>query len=133
MTGEVRSSKSTAVRYEREHPGDLAHTDVKKIGRIPDGGGWRVHGRAMGRTSAQKNARIGFDYVHSLVDDHSRYAYAEILGDETAATTVAFLGRAVTDFAARGISIRALMTGNAFNYNAATASPSSSPTSTPAI
>ena len=117
ITGEViRSSKSTAVRYERDHPGDLAHTDVKKIGRIPDGGGWRAHGRSMGRSSAQKKARIGFDYVHSLVDDHSRYAYAEILGDETAATTAAFLERAIADFAARGITVRALMSDNAFNY-----------------
>ena len=84
MTGEViRASKTTAVRYERDRPGELVHMDVKKIGRIPDGGGWRAHGREMGNESAQKKTRIGYDYVHSVVDDHSRFAYSEILPDET--------------------------------------------------
>ena len=55
MTGEViRASKTTAVRYERDRPGELVHMDVKKIGRIPDGGGWRAHGRQMGTTAAQQ-------------------------------------------------------------------------------
>lgn len=85
MTGMViRSSKETAVRYERERPGELTHMDVKKIGRIPDSGGWRVNGR--GKTTAQVKARVGFDYVHSLVDDHSRHAYSEILDNERADT-----------------------------------------------
>jgi hypothetical protein len=83
MTGEViRASKTTAVRYERARPGQLLHMDVKKIGRIPAGGGWRAHGRQIGKTFAQRKARIGFDYVHSVVDDHSRFAYSEILNDE---------------------------------------------------
>ncbi len=83
LTGDViRSSKATAVRYERARPGELIHMDVKKIGRIPDGGGWKAHGRAKSRSAAQRNARIGFDYVHSVVDDHSRLAYSEILPDE---------------------------------------------------
>jgi hypothetical protein len=73
LTGEViRASKTTAVRYERERPGELVHVDVKKIGKIPDGGGWRAHGRQMGSTGAKRKARIGYDYVHSMVDDHSR-------------------------------------------------------------
>lgn len=102
LTGEViRASKSTAVRYEREHPGELIHMDVKKIGKIPPGGGWKAHGRAMGRSSAQKKARIGFDYVHSAVDDHSRLAYSEILPDEQGPTCAAFLARAAGVFAAR--------------------------------
>lgn len=80
VTGEViRASKATAIRYERERPGELVHMDVKKIGRIPPGGGWKAHGRAMGSSWARKKARIGFDYVHSAVDDHSRLAYSEIL------------------------------------------------------
>jgi transposase InsO family protein len=118
MTGEViRASKATAVRYERSRPGELVHMDVKKIGRIPDGGGWRAHGKAMGRTSAQKKARIGFDYVHSLVDDHSRLAYSEILPDEKGPTTAAFFDRALDYFANHGIDqIDALMTDNAWNY-----------------
>ena len=118
MTGEViRASKTTAVRYERSRPGELVHMDVKKIGRIPDGGGWRAHGREMGRSSAQKKARIGFDYVHSVVDDHSRLAYSEILPDEKGPTTAAFFDRALDYFAAHGIDqIDALMTDNAWNY-----------------
>ncbi len=58
--------------------------DVKKLARIPDGGGWRAHGRAAGSTSRDRATRVGFDYVHSLVDDHSRLAYSEILPDEKA-------------------------------------------------
>ena len=118
MTGEViRASKTTAVRYERARPGELVHMDVKKIGRIPDGGGWRAHGRQIGRTTAQKKARIGFDYIHSVVDDHSRLAYCEILTDEKAATCTAFLTRAVEYFADRGITqIDAVMTDNHWSY-----------------
>jgi transposase InsO family protein len=118
MTGEViRASKTTAVRYERARPGELVHMDVKKIGRIPDGGGWRAHGREMGSTGAQKRNRIGYDYIHSVVDDHSRTAYSEILGDEKAATCAAFFARAVQDFASRGIPvIEAVMTDNHWSY-----------------
>ena len=74
ITGEViRASKVSAVRYERERPGELVHMDVKKLGRIPDGGGWKAHGPVgMGSTRARKLTVVGFDYVHSLVDDHSR-------------------------------------------------------------
>jgi hypothetical protein len=68
--------------------------DVKKIGRIPDGGGWRAHRRQMGSTGVKKRVRIGFDYVHSLVDDHSRLAYSEIHPDEQGPTCAAFLTRA---------------------------------------
>lgn len=118
MTGEViRASKTTAVRYERARPGELVHMDVKKIGRIPDGGGWRAHGRGVvGRTHERRQTRIGFDYVHSIVDDHSRFAYSEILADEKAATTAGFFGRALEHFEAEGIQVEAVMTDNAWNY-----------------
>jgi len=118
MTGElIRSSKATAVRYERDRPGELVHMDVKKIGKIPAGGGWRAHGRKMGRTGAQKRARIGYDYVHSLVDDHSRLAYSEILPDEKGATCAAFLRRAAAYFAEHGITrIERVLTDNHFSY-----------------
>jgi transposase InsO family protein len=117
MTGEIiRASKTTAVRYERDRPGELVHMDVKKLGRIPPGGGWRAHGRQMGSTSRNRKAGPGFDYVHSVVDDHSRFAYSEILPDEKASTTAAFFHRAVEVFAAYGITITALMTDNAWNY-----------------
>jgi transposase len=86
MTGEViRSSKQTAVRYERDRPGELVHMDVKKLGRIPDGGGWKAHGREMGSSSERRNSPVGYNYVHSLVDDHSRLAYSEVLSDEKGA------------------------------------------------
>ncbi|MGF7125312.1 transposase InsO family protein [Rhodococcus sp. BE178] len=118
MTGQViRSSKTTAVRYERERPGELVHMDVKKLGRIPDGGGWRAHGRAAGSTARDRSTRTGFDYVHSLVDDHSRLAYSEILPDEKGSTCSGFLTRAIDYFADRGITrIERLMTDNAWAY-----------------
>ncbi len=118
LTGDViRASKTTSRRYEREFPGDLIHIDVKKIGRIPDGGGWRAHGRQMGSTSAAKKARIGFDYVHAAVDDHTRLAYAEILPNEQGPTCAGFLRRAGEFFAANGITtIRQVMSDNALNY-----------------
>lgn len=118
MTGEViRSSKQTAQRYERERPGELVHMDVKKLGKIPDGGGWKAHGRAATAAQRHKREKIGYDYVHSLVDDYSRLAYSEILPDEKGETCAAFLERAAAYFAARGITrIERVMTDNAFAY-----------------
>jgi transposase InsO family protein len=118
MTGEViRSSKQTAIRYERSRPGELVHMDVKKLGRIPDGGGWRAHGRAAGSTSRDRATRTGYDYVHSLVDDHSRLAYSEVLPDEKGATCAEFLRRAAVYFAGHGITrIERVMTDNHFSY-----------------
>lgn len=118
LTGDViRASKTTAVRYERDRPGELVHMDIKKIGKIPAGGGWKAHGRQMGSSSAKKKARIGYDYVHSLVDDHSRLAYSEIHADERADTVADFYQRALAYFADHGIDrIEQLMTDNAFSY-----------------
>lgn len=118
LTGEIiRSSKATAVRYEHDHPGSLVHMDVKKIGRIPDGGGWKAHGRARGCTGTKKRARIGFDYVHSVVDDHSRLAYSEILPDETGPTCAEFPLRAACYLADHGITrIERVMTDNHWSY-----------------
>jgi transposase InsO family protein len=118
LTGEViRASKTTAVRYERDRPGELVHVDVKKVGKIPDGGGWKAHGRQMGSTGARKRARIGYDYVHSMVDDHSRLAYSEILPNEQGPTCAAFLLRAADYFAAHGIArIERVITDNHWSY-----------------
>jgi transposase InsO family protein len=117
LTGAViRASKTTAVRYERDQPGDLVHMDVKKIGRIPDGGGWRAHGREMGSSHTRRQTRIGYDYVHSVVDDHSRFAYSEILENERADTSRAFFARALHEFALHGITVAELMTDNAWSY-----------------
>jgi transposase InsO family protein len=118
MTGAViRSSKQTATRYERSRPGELVHMDVKKLGRIPDGGGWRALGRAARETTKDRTIKPGYDYVHSLVDDHSRLAYSEVLPDEKGATCAAFLARAAAYFAAHGIDrIERVMTDNAWAY-----------------
>ncbi|MCR8672055.1 IS481 family transposase, partial [Agrococcus sp. HG114] len=118
MTGEViRTSKQTAIRYERERPGELVHMDVKKLGRIPDGGGWRANGRGGPGDNRDRKHGSGYDYVHSLVDDHSRLAYSEILTDERGATCAGFLRRAAAFFAINGIDrIERLMTDNAFAY-----------------
>lgn len=118
MTGkQIRASKTTAVRYERERPGELVHMDVKKLGRVPDGGGWKAHGRAAGSILRDRTTRVGFDYVHSVVDDHSRLAYSEVLPDEKGPTCAAFFERAISYFAAHGIPrIERLITDNAWAY-----------------
>ena len=118
LTGQViRSSKTTAVGYERDRPGELVHMDVKKIGKIPDGGGWCAHGRAVDNPLKWKRPKLGFDYVHSMVDDHSRLAYSEILPDEKGSTCAAFLLRAAAYFAEHGITpIEQVMTDNHFSY-----------------
>jgi transposase InsO family protein len=105
-------------RYERDRPGELIHVDVKKIGRLRDGGGWRVHGRGSSQNLAARDApRVGYEYVHAAIDDHSRLAYAEIHPDEKSSTCAAFLRRAATHFAGLGISrIERVMTDNALAY-----------------
>jgi transposase InsO family protein len=117
LTGAViRASKTTAVRYERERPGELVHMDVKKLGRIPEGGGWRSRGRAAANQNGRKNRRIGYDYVHSVVDDHSRLAYSEIHLDERADTCAEFFERAIEFFDSHGVTIQRLITDNALAY-----------------
>jgi transposase InsO family protein len=105
-------------RYERERPGELIHVDVKKIGRLRDGGGWRVHGRdSLERRRARAGTRVGYEYVHAAIDDHSRLAYAEILPDERTGTCAGFLRRAAAHFTALGIpAIERVMTDNALAY-----------------
>ena len=113
LTGQViRATRRSANRYEHPHPGSLVHIDVKKLGRIPDGGGWRAHGR-----SEQVRGRgIGYDYVHTAIDDHSRLAYAEIHPDEKGATAAGFLARAAAFYAGHGIRIERVISDNAFAY-----------------
>jgi transposase InsO family protein len=114
LTGDViRASKQTTTRYERERPGELIHIDVKKIGRIPNGGGWR----AWGRDAVKRTGRVGYDYIHSAVDDHTRIAYSEIHTDEQGPTAAGFLLRAAEFFASCGIPrIEAVMTDNHWSY-----------------
>jgi transposase InsO family protein len=105
-------------RYERDRPGELVHVDVKKLGRLRDGGGWKVHGRdSLEHRQARNSPRVGFDYVHAAIDDHTRLAYAEIHPDEKATTCAGFLHRASIFFTAHGIEqIERVMTDNALAY-----------------
>lgn len=104
-------------RYEHEKPGDMVHVDVKKLGRIPDGGGWKIHGRG----GPKPKHRIGYDYIHSAVDDHSRLAYSEVCADERGETAAAFWTRASQFFASHGIQVRWVLTDNAWAYRHSTA------------
>jgi transposase InsO family protein len=115
LTGQpVRRGPKSRVRYERDRPGELIHLDVKKLGRIPEGGGWRAHGR--GPKPVVRRA-VGYDYLHSAIDDHSRLAYSEIHPDERGATCAGFLERAAAFFGSLGIArIERVMTDNHLSY-----------------
>jgi transposase InsO family protein len=108
-------------RYEWARPGELVHVDVKKLGRLRDGGGHRVHGRdsAQHRTRDRDRWRgrsPGYDYIHAAIDDHSRLAYAEVLTDERGDTCAGFLRRAGAFFATHGITVQRVLSDNAFAY-----------------
>ena len=107
-------STGTVVRYERDRPGELVHVDVKKQGRVPDGGGWRTHGR--GTATPRGRGTLGYDYIHVAVDDRSRLAYAEILDDERGDTAADFLTRAVAWFANHGVTVERVLTDNGACY-----------------
>ena len=111
------------VRYERSRPGELVHIDIKKLGRIEGGAGKRVGGRTPGRYRPRRNdgtgnqrGTIGWEYVHVAVDDHSRLAYAEVLGDEKATTAIGFLRRAAAYYQRHGITVEAVLTDNGSAY-----------------
>lgn len=106
--------KPAPQRYEYDNAGDLVHVDIKKLGRIPDGGGHRALGRAKGRRN--RRAGTGYAYLHHAVDDHTRLAYSEILGDEKKETAAAFWIRAAAFFAAHGITVKAVLTDNGSCY-----------------
>ena len=99
-------------RYERRRPGELLHVDVKKLGRVPDGGGWRLHGRS----EAVRGRGNGYDFLHVAVYDHSRLAYIEALPDERDLTCAGFLHRAATWFHQRGVTVERVLTDNALSY-----------------
>ena len=100
------------IRYVKDCPGELVHVDIKKLGRIPDGGGWKVNGRPA-RDQTQK---VGYEFCHSMVDDHSRVAYTEVLDKEDTEATAGFMLRAAQWFASLGFRIDRVMTDNAFVY-----------------
>ena len=113
-------------RYEHDHPGSLIHVDVTKFGNIPDGGGHRYVGRAQGARNkratpglprgADRKPRTGTAFVHTVIDDRSRVAYAEIHTDETAATATGVLRRAVAWFADLGVTVERVLSDNGAAY-----------------
>ena len=113
-------------RYEHDKPGAMIHVDVKKLGNIPDGGGHRFVGRQQGDrnraatpVSAKNKSRqplIGTAFVHTVIDDHSRVAYAEIHDNETAATAIGVLRRATSWFEARGVTVQRVLSDNGSAY-----------------
>lgn len=123
-----RVTGEPARRYERERPGELIHVDVKKLGNIPDGGGWRYLGRKQGNwnrqatrdrtgvTNAHQHPKVGTCFVHTVIDDYSRVAYAECHDDETAATAAGVLCRAVAWFAERGVVVERVLSDNGSAY-----------------
>ncbi|WP_213817156.1 IS481 family transposase, partial [Glaciihabitans sp. dw_435] len=107
------------IRYEHPAPGDLVHVDIKKQGRIPDGGGHRMLGRTIGNHNNKQKGR-GYSFLHHAVDDHSRVAYSEILGDEKKETAAAFWGRANAFFHGLGITVKRVITDNGSCYRSRT-------------
>ena len=121
-----RATGEPVRRYEHPHPGSMIHVDVKKLGNIPDGGGWRYVGRQQGdRNRAatpdkprnkHHNPKLGHAFVHTVIDDYSRVAYAEVHDDETAMTATAVLARAVDWFTQRGVTIERVLSDNGAAY-----------------
>jgi transposase InsO family protein len=113
-------------RYEHDKPGAMIHVDVKKIGKIPDGGGHRFVGRQQGNrniratagrpTNNNRGQVVGTSFVHTVIDDNSRVSYAEVHDDETAATAIGVLRRAVSWFEARGVTVERVLSDNGSAY-----------------
>jgi transposase InsO family protein len=108
-----RATGRVLRRYERARPGELVHVDIKKLGNIPDGGGHKVLGRQAGRA---KRSSVGYSYLHTAVDDHSRLAYSEIHADEKKETATSFWTRAQAFFAQAGITVERVLTDNGSCY-----------------
>ena len=121
-----RATGEPVRRYEHDKPGSLIHVDVKKLGNIPDGGGWRFVGRQQGAWNRQAtpgksknkyyNDLMRHAFVHTVIDDHTRIAYAEVHDDETALTATAVLARAVAWYANRGIIVERVLSDNGSAY-----------------
>ncbi len=122
-----RPSGQVIRRYERSTPGELVHIDIKKLGRIPDGGGWKTVGKAQGQRNSRFHTQarggsyrgprqVGYSFIHAAVDDHTRLAYAEVLPDQKTVTAIGFTQRAIAWFASHGIEVQAVMTDNGSCY-----------------
>lgn len=121
-----RATGEAIRRYEHEQPGDLIHVDVKKLGRVPDGGGWRYVGRQQGERNRAatpgkprnkyRGPLIGTCYLHTVIDDYSRVAYVEARDDETKETATEVLRNAVAWFADRGVTVKRVLSDNGSCY-----------------
>lgn len=109
-----RPTGTVIRRIHTRRPGELVHMDIKKLGRIPEGGGWRARGKGIAPHHC--HSRVGYAFIHSVVDGCTRVAYSEVLDDEKAVTVVAFWARAIAFYAAHGITIEAVMTDNGSAY-----------------
>ncbi|MDW3221122.1 MAG: IS481 family transposase [Acidimicrobiales bacterium] len=105
-----RASAEPVIRYQRDRPGELIHVDIKKIAAIPDGGGWRIHGR--GNDTTRGHSGVGYRYIHSAIDDRTRLVYSEIHDDEQALTAAEFWLRANHWFNRAGIECERVITDN---------------------
>jgi transposase InsO family protein len=110
-----RLTRTPIRRMEMTRPGELVHVDIKKLGRIPKGGGWRAHGRA--NVAHHRHTKVGYAFVHSAIDGYSRVAYSEVLADEQGATAAGFWQRAVLFFAELGIIVERVLTDNGPCYH----------------
>jgi transposase InsO family protein len=108
-------AKPRPRRYQREHPGELIHVDVKKLAAIPPGGGWRTRGRGY-EGEKTKARQVGYRFIHSAIDDRTRIVYSEIHDDETAITAAGFWVRAATHYHQLGITPQRVITDNGSCY-----------------
>lgn len=110
-----RMTRAPIRRFEMSRPGELVHIDIKKLGRIPPGGGWRAHGRAATRGQHHRT-KVGYAFVHTAIDGYSRLAYSEVLDDEQGLTAAAFWTRAEAFFGEHGIRVERVLTDNGSCY-----------------
>ncbi len=112
--GDRATNSEPVRRYQREHPGELIHVDIKKLAAIPPGGGWRMHGRGNDAHGGYSGA--GYVYLHSAIDDRTRIVYSEIHRDEQGVTAAGFWRRAAAYYASLGITCERVITDNGSCY-----------------
>ena len=111
----IKGTRRQVNSYVHEAPGDLVHVDIKKLGKIPDGGGHKVLGRAAGQKNTRRG-KIGYWYIHNAVDDCTRLGYSELLADERKETAAGFWRRANAYFNSVGITVARVLTDNGSCY-----------------
>ena len=112
---ELDRPTGAVVRYQRERPGELVHLDIKRQGRIPEGGGHRLLGKDCA-SGGRVHQGLGYDFLHVAIDDCSRVAYVEALADERGPTSAGFAARALAFYHQLGIRVERVMTDNGAGY-----------------